>query len=116
MSALWKSLSKSYLPQSMVIPEYNDGKTEDHPDLIRDSRSASEIEADEKKETRKGGQAETEVKIPQRIIVDLREFRSELPALVHKRGIELDPVTIEVCDTKYSCFFLSSLNVISYIK
>lgn len=83
---------------SMVIPEYNDGKTEDHPDLIRDSRSASEVEADEKKDTRKGGQAETEVKIPQRIIVDLREFRSELPALVHKRGIELDPVTIEVGD------------------
>ena len=78
----------------MVIPEYNDGKTGDHPDLIRDSRRAAEIEASE--DTRKGGQAETERKAPQRIIVDMREFRSELPALIHKRGIDIDPVTIEV--------------------
>ena len=33
-----------------------------------------------------------------RIIVDMREFRSELPSLIHKRGIEIDPVTIEVGD------------------
>lgn len=79
----------------MVIPEYNDGKTDDHPDLIRDTKSASDIE--DKRDTRKGGQAESEPKAPQRIIVDMREFRSELPALIHKRGIEIDPVTIEVC-------------------
>lgn len=99
----------------MVIPEYNDGKSEDHPDLIRDSRRAAEVEADEKRDTRKGGQAETEPKIPQRIIVDMREFRSELPALIHKRGIEIDPVTIEVCDVKYSCFLHSLLNAFSCI-
>ena len=81
----------------MVIPEYNDGKTEDHPDLIRDSRKATEILSDEKADTRKGGQTETEPKPLQRIIVDMREFRSELPSLIHKRGIDIDPVTIEVC-------------------
>ena len=32
------------------------------------------------------------------IIVDMREFRSELPSLIHKRGIEIEPVTIEVGD------------------
>ncbi|KAK8380878.1 hypothetical protein O3P69_008058 [Scylla paramamosain] len=83
---------------SMVIPEYNDGKTEDHPDLVRDSRKAAEILSDEKTDTRKGGQTETEPKSQQRIIVDMREFRSELPALIHKRGIDIDPVTIEVGD------------------
>lgn len=94
----------------MVIPEYNDGKTGDHPDLIRDSRKAAEIEAQEK-DTRKGGQAEAEQKSQHRIIVDMREFRSELPALIHKRGIDIDPVTIEVCIVRYfnlllSCFLI----------
>ncbi|XP_045109312.1 DNA repair endonuclease XPF-like isoform X3 [Portunus trituberculatus] len=87
---------------SMVIPEYNDGKTGDHPDLIRDSRKATEILADEKTDTRKGGQTEAESKPQQRIIVDMREFRSELPSLIHKRGIDIDPVTIE------GRYFLSS--------
>lgn len=89
----------------MVIPEYNDGKTGDHPDLIRDHRKASEMNEQEmNKDTRKGGQTEQEqAAVTQRIIVDLREFRSELPALLHKRGIEIDPVTIEVC----MCIFLS---------
>ena len=30
------------------------------------------------------------------VIVDMREFRSELPSLIHKRGIDIEPVTIEV--------------------
>ncbi len=33
-----------------------------------------------------------------RIVVDMREFRSELPSLIHRRGVEIDPVTIEVGD------------------
>jgi DNA excision repair protein ERCC-4 len=28
----------------------------------------------------------------------MREFRSELPSLIHKRGVDIDPVTIEVGD------------------
>lgn len=82
----------------MVIPEYNDGKTDDHPDLARDPRKAIEIYEDEKKQDmRKGGLATVAPPNVQRIIVDMREFRSELPALIHKRGIDIDPVTIEVC-------------------
>ena len=30
--------------------------------------------------------------------MDMREFRSELPSLLHKRGIDIDPVTLEVGD------------------
>jgi len=28
----------------------------------------------------------------------MREFRSELPSLVHKRGIDLEPITLDVGD------------------
>lgn len=30
------------------------------------------------------------------VIVDMREFRSELPSLIHRRGIDIEPVTLEV--------------------
>ena len=33
-----------------------------------------------------------------KVIVDMREFRSELPSILHKRGIRVDPVTLEVGD------------------
>nr|XP_054765207.1 DNA repair endonuclease XPF-like [Lytechinus pictus] len=33
-----------------------------------------------------------------KVIVDMREFRSELPSLIHKRGIDIEPVTLEVGD------------------
>ena len=33
-----------------------------------------------------------------KIIVDVREFKSILPALIHKRGINIEPVTLEVGD------------------
>ncbi|KAB0394992.1 hypothetical protein E2I00_007502, partial [Balaenoptera physalus] len=34
----------------------------------------------------------------QSIVVDMREFRSELPSLIHRRGIDIEPVTLEVGD------------------
>lgn len=34
------------------------------------------------------------------IVVDMREFRSDLPSILHKRGIEIEPVTIEVFTLK----------------
>ena len=34
--------------------------------------------------------------MPPRVIVDMREFRSALPSLLHKRGIDIEPVTLEV--------------------
>lgn len=38
------------------------------------------------------------MKEPARVIVDMREFRSELPSLLHRRGLDIDPVTLEVGD------------------
>lgn len=49
--------------------------------------------------TRKaGGRILTEKKDPPRIIVDVREFMSSLPAVLHSKGFQLIPVTLEVGD------------------
>ena len=36
------------------------------------------------------------LQVTPRVIVDMREFRSALPSLLHKRGIDIEPVTLEV--------------------
>ena len=49
------------------------------------------------------------------MIVDIREFRSTLPSLLHKRGIDIIPLTLEVrvnymsnpmLDLKYVCVYV----------
>lgn len=73
---------------TMVIPEERDGKFADDLSLSRESVSTATS-------TRKGGLVTEEY---QKIIVDMREFRSELPSLIHRRGIDIEPVTLEVGD------------------
>ncbi|XP_064626071.1 DNA repair endonuclease XPF-like [Lineus longissimus] len=80
---------------TMVIPEEREGKQEDDQSLARDATPANETVGQTQK-TRKGGKETEEVQ--QRVIVDMREFRSELPSLIHRRGIDIEPVTIEVGD------------------
>ncbi|KAI2658529.1 DNA repair endonuclease XPF [Labeo rohita] len=77
---------------SMVVPEEREGREDTNLDLVRSHEPASATT-----DTRKAGGRE-EVKEPQRIIVDMREFRSELPSLLHQRGLDIDPVTLEVGD------------------
>jgi hypothetical protein len=49
--------------------------------------------------TRKGGGSDLLIpKSNPKVIVDMREFRSELPSLLHKRGIDIEPITLEVGD------------------
>lgn len=69
----------------MVIPTDQDGKSEVNLTVT------SQVEQN----TRQGGLEPTPKVIP-KVIVDIREFRSELPGLLHKRGIEIEPVTIVV--------------------
>ena len=78
--------------RSMVVPQYQDGKT----DVIDYSKE----EEEEKVSTRQaGGQADVvKKKEPPKVIVDSREFRSELPCLIHKRGIEVVPMMITIGD------------------
>ncbi|XP_037032816.1 DNA repair endonuclease XPF [Bradysia coprophila] len=73
----------------MVVPEYQDGKSDD-PLLAMQNAI--------KEDTRKAGGQSTAVKTIPKIIVDMREFRSDLPCLIHKRGIEVVPVTITIGD------------------
>lgn len=78
----------------MVIPASQDGKSDDCLALQRDTK---EVTVD----TRKGGNQVTEP-VKSVVIVDIREFRSELPALIHKRGIEIKPLQITVRNRKSS--------------
>lgn len=68
----------------MVVPEDQDGLDTSLGDVASSS-------------TRAGG-AVTAASGGGTVIVDMREFRSELPALLHKRGIHIAPLTITVGD------------------
>ncbi|KAK2724976.1 hypothetical protein QYM36_001432 [Artemia franciscana] len=78
----------------MVVPEEREGRTELNQDLMRDPRKASEqLGWGSSAGTRQGGGPEaTEQPL---VVVDMREFRSELPALIHRRGMDIYPITIE---------------------
>ncbi|RWS01707.1 DNA repair endonuclease XPF-like protein [Dinothrombium tinctorium] len=78
---------------SMVVPSERDGKSEHHPDLIRGNPNEAATSS-----RQAGGQLSRNQVIQQRIIVDMREFRSVLPSIIHKRGIDIDPITIEIGD------------------
>ncbi|XP_061455249.1 DNA repair endonuclease XPF [Rhineura floridana] len=76
----------------MVIPEEREGRDETNLDLVRDATPATASV-----DTRKAGGQE-EQGVQQSIVVDMREFRSELPSLIHRRGIDIEPVTLEIGD------------------
>ncbi|XP_070617179.1 DNA repair endonuclease XPF isoform X2 [Erythrolamprus reginae] len=76
----------------MVIPEEREGRDETNLDLARDSAAAT-VSID----TRKAGGQHQKI-VQHSIVVDMREFRSELPSLIHRRGIDIEPVTLEVGD------------------
>lgn len=82
---------------TMVIPSGRDGKTDGHPDLVRGDILANET-TDPANTRRAGGQVDRNDIIKQKILVDMREFRSELPSTIHKRGIEIEPIQLEIGD------------------
>ena len=83
--------------ETMVVPEEREGRDQStNEDLYRGSEKASD-QALSMLNTRRGG-GQVQVQKSQKVIVDMREFRSELPSLLHKRGIDIDPVTLEVGD------------------
>ncbi|XP_053694518.1 DNA repair endonuclease XPF [Sabethes cyaneus] len=77
--------------RTMVVPEYQDGKSEDSITMLQKRQEISSRQAG-------GQQANEETIVTPRIIVDMREFRSDLPCLIHRRGIEVVPLTITVGD------------------
>ncbi|XP_023175651.2 DNA repair endonuclease XPF [Drosophila hydei] len=81
----------------MVIPEYQDGKTDEAFVLYKSYDDEEPTNA----RTRQGaatGVALASARITPKIIVDMREFRSDLPCLIHRRGLEVVPVTITIGD------------------
>lgn len=80
---------------NMVIPEYQDGKTDEAFILLKHYKHINEEQNEIT--SKAGGQVNVPVE-SNKIIVDMREFRSDLPCLIHKRGIEVLPVTITVGD------------------
>lgn len=79
----------------MVIPKGQDGKDEDCPELTRDlGVHPTEMLDDEDNVYKPVDQSIT--KISPKVIVDMREFRSDLPVLLHRRGIDIEPITLQV--------------------
>ncbi|XP_072938582.1 DNA repair endonuclease XPF [Epargyreus clarus] len=74
----------------MVVPNYQDGKSDEYFNLNIEEEA-------EPVDTRKAGGQNANKEKPV-VIVDMREFRSDLPALLHKRGINIEPVTIAIGD------------------
>ena len=71
----------------MGIPENCEGRTDDHPDFVRDPRKASEmalVSRDARQMARKDAR--------QVVIVDMKEFR--MPSLLHRRGIDISPIML----------------------
>ncbi|XP_065364962.1 DNA repair endonuclease XPF [Calliphora vicina] len=85
----------------MVIPEYQDGKTDEAFILFKSYKDPEAVETANAQSRKAGGQEpckQAEAEPNPRVIVDMREFRSDLPCLIHKRGIEVVPVTITIGD------------------
>jgi DNA excision repair protein ERCC-4 len=82
---------------SMVIPKGRDGRTDGHPDLVRGSSKANET-TDSVNTRNAGGQVHRSELIQQRILVDMREFRCQLPSTIYTRGIEIEPIQLEIGD------------------
>lgn len=79
--------------RTMVIPEYQDGKSaEEIPQMNQPSTSKIDNILD-----LKACVVQKVVESP-KVIVDMREFRSQLPCLLHRKGFEVLPVTIIVGD------------------
>jgi len=83
-------------PQKMVIPEYQDGKTDEAFLLFKSYDD--ELTGENAKSRQAGGQVPQASKETPKVIVDMREFRSDLPCLIHKRGLEVLPLTITIGD------------------
>jgi len=77
---------------TMVLPDW---KSADHSVGV----STSAIPSGPRSQSRSGGQGGSATLLTtQKVIIDTREFRSSLPSTLHKRGMVLFPVTLEVGD------------------
>jgi DNA excision repair protein ERCC-4 len=95
----------------MIVHEEQDGKI----DLTLDDKDKNKETIKSIVNSRIGGveKKQEETEQPMKVIVDMREFRSELPSMLHKRGFLIEPVTLEVGDyvlTPTICVERKSIN------
>ncbi|XP_071449641.1 DNA repair endonuclease XPF [Hetaerina americana] len=92
---------------SMVVPEEREGRCEDlaNPELDRDlGKSALEACGIGDKGGQSGRMGGRRVEVSadpskrSKVIVDMREFSSELPSIIHRRGMDVEPITLQVGD------------------
>eukprot|EP00966_Prymnesium_polylepis_P136493 3154007-Prymnesium_polylepis.1 len=75
----------------MAPPEDWDGRTEQLPDAA----AAAAAAATGNSYTRRAG-GRVAARGPPTVVVDVREFRSALPNMLHLHGVSVKPVTLEV--------------------
>lgn len=83
----------------LAMVKDGDGLDGLHPDLMRGSQPLLHPEEAASSNSRIGGSTkDAQSNQIRQVLVDMREFRSLLPSCVHKLGIELEPVTLEIGD------------------
>ncbi|XP_027196921.2 DNA repair endonuclease XPF mei-9 [Dermatophagoides pteronyssinus] len=107
-----KESFEKLIQEKSRLPDHkeNEGIVGEHPDLIRGKPTL--FHPDEYAERINsrlgcgGGNMEKNSTSNPQVLIDLREFRSALPSYIHKIGIDLIPVTLEIGDyiiTPESC-------------
>ena len=76
----------------MIVHEEQDGKI----DLTMPKESEQPTISSQMNSRQGGNLVNKKESEAQVIIVDMREFRSELPSILHKKGFHIEPVTLEV--------------------
>jgi len=97
-SAAFESLIRT--KQHMAVPAEQEGRsdaTNPLPLPLPSSISRQRIEEAREVSTRKGGGALT-IRSSLEIVVDMREFMSALPCVLHSAGFKVKPTTLEVGD------------------
>ncbi len=97
-SAAFENLIRT--KQHMAVPAEQEGRSDSQNPLplsLPNSISRQRIEESREASTRKGGGSLT-IRTSLEIIVDMREFMSALPCVLHSAGFKVRPTTLEVGD------------------
>lgn len=88
---------KSRMARSSDVSDHSD-----HPDLMRGEPADTLLHPDEAQSqrisSRRGGFNKNAPQSQKLVLVDMREFRSQLPSHVHKLAIDLVPITLDIGD------------------
>lgn len=81
----------------MIVTNEQDGRKEHSKESDNNEKLSISEQARNLKKDVPGSVSNEDNEMP-KVIVDIREFRSELPSILHKRGFRIEPVTLEVGD------------------